>query len=151
MSDKDFERAFNGTGRGTHAERVGHANTAPLANGAARASGPVPYRAYGYLSTGGISETCDVQRWLDGTQIHEGTEFQYRFLLRVAYVGDEQIRLFLPDSIIVINGRRLRDLRQKLARRQVTFILQHSPKVWPGPVAPNEPFIQTISILPLGN
>ena len=34
-----------------------------------------------------------MQRWIDGTQIAEGVELQYRFLMQIAYVGEEQIKL----------------------------------------------------------
>ncbi len=51
--------------------------------------------------------------------------------MQIGYVGEEQVKLFLPECIVVIDGMYLRDLRKKLARRQITFIQQFSPKVWP--------------------
>ena len=148
MTDKDFDQAFSGSGTGptTFTSRLGRPD-APEQNGHVKEEtvGSGPYKAFGFLPSG-IGETCDVQRWVDGTDIAEGTEFQYRFLLRIEYVGEEEIRLFLPDCIIVIEGRNLRDLRKKLARRQVTFISQYSPRIWPDQKAQNECIVIKISV-----
>ena len=130
MSDSDFDRMFSGAANGSRpfTDRVGR----PAPSEAMKDdTGTGIYRPYGHLATGDICETCDVQRWLDGTDTPEGIEFQYRFLMQIAYVGEEEIRLFLPDCIIVITGRNLRELRKKLARRLVTFIQQYSARVWP--------------------
>ncbi len=105
------------------------------------------YKPYGYMPSGGIAETCDVQRWLENSQIAEGIEFQYRFLMQVGYVGEEQLKLFLPDCIVVIEGSYLRDLRKKLARRQVTFIQQYSSRIWPDAPPKGEPIIQSIEVV----
>lgn len=107
--------------------------------------GSGPYKPYGYLPTG-MGEVCDVQRWMDGTEVAEGIEFQYRFLMQVGYVGEEQLKLFLPDCIVLIEGRHLRDLRRKLARRMVTFIQQYNPRVWPVP-AEGEPVVERIQVV----
>lgn len=103
------------------------------------------YKAYGFLPAG-VGEGCDVQRWLDGTEVAEGIEFQYRFLMQVGYVGEEQLKLFLPDCIVLIEGRHLRDLRKKLARRMVTFVQQYNPRVWPLPAA-GEAVIERIEVV----
>jgi hypothetical protein len=105
------------------------------------------YKPYGYMPSGGITETCDVQRWLENSQIAEGIEFQYRFLMQIGYVGEEQLKLFLPDCIVVIEGSYLRDLRKKLARRQVTFIQQYSSRVWRDAPAKGEPIIEKIEVV----
>ena len=55
--------------------------------------------------------------------------------MQVGYVGEEQLKLFLPDCIVVIEGQHLRDLRKKLARHQCTFIQQYSPCIWPNTTA----------------
>lgn len=102
------------------------------------------YKAFGTLPAG-FGETCDVRRWVDGTQVPEGIEFQYRFLMQVGYVADEQLRLLLPESLILIEGEALTPLRRKLARRQVTFLQQHHPMVWPA-VRPGETVIRSIMI-----
>ncbi|MDH4745873.1 hypothetical protein OMP43_17750 [Sphingomonas sp. CBMAI 2297] len=148
MSNDDFDAIFSGqspTPR-SFVQRVGRAEPVP-------APAPLPedmpgtsvYKPYGSMPAGG-SESCDVQRWLDGTQIAEGIEFQYRFLMQIGYVGDEQIKLFLPDCIVVIEGRFLRDLRKKLARRQVTFIQQYTPLIW-GPPPNGDPVIESITVV----
>ena len=148
MSD-DFEQAF-GVGRSTRpfADRVGRADS-PLRSTEAQGEGSADntYRAYGSLASGEIGETCDVRRWLDGTDMPEGIEFQYRFLMQIGYVGEEEIKLFLPDCIIVVGGRNLRDLRKRLARRQVSFIQQFSARIWPAVEKPSEPAIETVLVV----
>jgi hypothetical protein len=109
------------------------------------AAGSGLYKPYGAMPAG-TCEGCDVQRWVDHTQIAEGIEFQYRFLMQVGYVGEEQIKLFLPDCIVVIEGKHLRDLRKRMARRQVSFIQQYSALVWPEP-PPGEPIIESIAVV----
>jgi hypothetical protein len=147
LSGDDFNKVF-GTKPPTFAERVGKAEPQPALgepNGETAGSGA--YKPYGFLPTGTINETCDVQRWLEKTEIAEGIEFQYRFLMQIGYVGEEQLRLFLPDCIVVIEGMYLRDLRKKLARRQVTFIQQYSSKVWPTPPPKGEPLVEKIEVV----
>lgn len=122
------ERVARGEAFGGQTRHVEPAIAAELPS----ASSMGEYKPYGFLPTANIGETCDVQRWMDGTEIAEGIEFQYRFLMQVGYLGEEQIRLFLPDCIVVIEGSQLRDLRKKLARRQVTFIQQFNARVWIG-------------------
>jgi hypothetical protein len=149
LTGDDFNDVFGGKPKPpSFAERVAKPD-APAAGGeAGEASvGSGPYKPYGYLPSGNIGLTCDAQRWLEKTEIAEGTEFQYRFLMRVDYVGEEQIKLFLPDCIVVIEGMYLKDLRRKLARRQVTFIQQYPPKVWPTPPPKGEPVIENISVV----
>lgn len=107
--------------------------------------GSTGYKPYGYFPSA-VGETCDVRGWMDGTDIPKGSVFQYRFLMDVAYVGAEEIRLFFPTGIIVIEGQRLNDLRDKLARRQVTFIQQFNPKVWPM-YDRSEPLIERVGIV----
>lgn len=161
MTDDDFDRVFGSRtpNAPTFADRVtrgeafgGRAEPKPAASvptGDPKegTAGSGPYKPYGFLPTAHIGESCDVQRWLDSTEIAEGIEFQYRFLMQIGYVGEEQIRLFLPDCIVVIEGKRLRDLRKKLARRQVTFIQQFNPRVWPGSPPANEPLIERIEVV----
>jgi hypothetical protein len=146
LSGDDFDKVFGSTPKPTSfAQRVAKPD-AELADGET-AAGSGPYKPYGFLPTANMNQNCDVQRWLDNTQIAEGIEFQYRFLMQIGYVGEEQLRLFLPDCIVVIEGMYLRDLRKKLARRQVTFIQQYSPKVWPTPPPKGEPVIEKIEVV----
>lgn len=102
------------------------------------------YRAFGFTPTEDL-ETCDVAWWL-GHDTPQGQEVQYRFLVRIGYVGDEQINLMLTDAIISIEGKRLQELRKRLSRRRVTFIQAFNPKVWARP-AEGEPIIERIGIL----
>jgi hypothetical protein len=149
LSDNDFNRVFSTfapTPRATFAERVGKTEPLPVpANDMALDT--CTYKAFGFLPAGNIGETCDVQKWVDGTNEPEGIEFQYRFLLRLGYRGEEEIRLYLPDCIVVIEGRHLRELRKKLARRQVTFIQQYSKIIWPLPMPAIDALIQSISLV----
>jgi hypothetical protein len=150
LSGDDYQELFGGgrpVERPSFAARVGRAEpaAAPPVGTPTEEAGSGAYKAFGFVPTS-VGECCDVQRWLDGTPIAEGIEFQYRFLIQVGYVGEEQIKLFLPDCIVVIEGRRLRELRRKLARRQVTFIQQYSPLVWPAP-APGEPIVTSIAVV----
>ncbi len=68
---------------------------------------------------------------MPGTEVPQGVVFQYRFLMQVGYVGEEMLKLSFPDSIVVIEGRRLGELRQKLSRRMASFIQQYHVKLWP--------------------
>jgi hypothetical protein len=53
----------------------------------------------------------------------------------------------LPDCIVVIDGKHLRDLRKKLARRQCTFIQQYSARVWPNAKPQGEAIVEKIEVL----
>jgi hypothetical protein len=160
--DDEFERIFGGKPpalpqQSGFAERLmaeaqnkGYLRPSP---GQASAAGPAEstagtglYKPYGYLPAGNVGDTCDVRRWMPSTDIAEGIEFQYRFLMQVGYIGAEQLRLFLPDLIVVIEGAQLTDLRRRLARRQVTFIQQYSARQWPTPPT-GEPLVDKIEIV----
>jgi hypothetical protein len=148
MSGDDFTRVF-GTkpvGRGAFAAHVASTAVQQRREGKAEAVETAAYKPYGVLPTDSITETCEVVRWIEGTEIPEGIDFPYRFLIQVGFVGEEQLKLFLPDCIVVIEGRNLRDLRKKLARRQVTFIQQWSPRVWPAVPPAGEPVVEKIAV-----
>ncbi len=66
--------------------------------------------------------------------------------MQVGFVGETQLRLFLPDCIVVIEGDRLLDLRRMLARRRATFIQQYSPLVWPTRPPKGEPIIERVQV-----
>ena len=144
----DFDGAFDAraTPRTSFAERINPspARPAQLQDDVAPDDGS--YRAFGFFPSGTVGEVCDVRRWIDGTDISEGIEFQYRFLMQVGYIGEEELRLFLPDCIILIEGRHLFDLRKKIARRAVTFIQQHNRRLWPE-IGADAIYIERISIL----
>jgi hypothetical protein len=67
--------------------------------------------------------------------------------MRVGFVGEEHLRLYLTDCIIVIEGKQLRELRKLLARRQVTYIQQYSPRVWPKEPPKGETIVTRIEVL----
>jgi len=148
MSD-EFDAIFSGkaSGRPSFVERTGR--------GAEAAVKPAPavetpnsgaYKAFGFLPTA-VGESVDIQRWVDGTQIPEGIEAQYRFVFQIAYLGEEEIKIYMPECIVLITGQHLRELRRKLARRQVTFIQQYSAKVWAETPAKGEAIVEAIDIM----
>ena len=147
MTDNEADKVFGTTARPSFATRVGKEPPAARTEPGETAAGSGLYKPYGFLPTSTVGETCDVQRWLEDTEIAEGIEFQYRFLMQIGYVGEEQIRLFLPECIVVIDGMYLRELRRKLARRQVTFIQQFSSKVWPTMPPKGETVIEKIEVI----
>ncbi len=148
MSASDFENTANAVAKQiSFTERLGRSE--PKEHSAEtkdQAAGNGAYKPYGFLPTG-IGETCEVSRWIEGTDIQEGLDFPYRLLMQVGFTGEEQLKLFLPDCIVVIDGEHLRDLRKKIARRQCTFIQQYSAKVWPDAPAKGEPIIENISMV----
>jgi hypothetical protein len=150
LSDEEFNRVFGSAPapRASFTERIGRADSLPPDTEPNKllTAGSGTYKAFGYLPVG-VAETCDIQRWLDGTDTQEGIEFPYKFLIQLGYVGEEEIRLFLPDCIVIITGKRLRELRQKLARRQVTFVCQYSPRVWPKTPSAQEPVVAHIAVV----
>ena len=148
MTGRDFERTADAVATQTFTQRLGRGQPLPQATPAKEP--PIShdaYRAYGAMVAEGIAETCDIQGWLENTQVATGLEIQYRFLMQVGYVGEEQLKLFLPDCIVVIEGSYLRDLRKKLARRQVTFIQQYSSRVWNSAPREGETIVENITVL----
>lgn len=150
MTD-DFDRMFGShpQRRPSFAERVGGAPPEPpsaaTGDGAVSAS---PYRAYGFLPAG-VGEACEVASWVDGTDIPDGIEFQYRLLMDVGFTGrnETELRIHLPACIVLVQGQMLRELRKKLARHTVTFVQQWNPKVWKERPPEGEPFIERIRII----
>lgn len=102
------------------------------------------YRAYGVTPTDDL-DTCDIAWWL-GNDTPQGQEVRYHYIVRIGWVGDEQINLMLTDAIITIEGQWLRDLRKRLSRRKVTFIQAYHSKHWPKP-ALGQPLVERIGIL----
>lgn len=124
-------------------QRVGEAPPVTSPDEPARSTEDGLYRPYGVTQTDDL-ETCDIAWWL-GHDTPQGQEVQYRFIVRIGYVGDDQINLMLTDAIISIEGRHLRELRKRLSRRKVTFIQAFNAKLWPQPGA-GEPVIERIEI-----
>ena len=141
---RDFDDMFRRPGNGSAAwtQRLGE--TRPNAPEGEQTAGSGAYKPYGYTPADDL-ETCEIAWWLpDGTV--QGQEVQYRFLIRLQYVGEEQLHLFLTDCIITLEGRHLRDLRKRLSRRRVTFIQAHHPSIWPLPPE-GEPLIMKVAVL----
>lgn len=110
-------------------------------------AGSGAYKPYGFMPGQGLVETCDIQAWMPASETPLGNEVQYRFLVRIRYIGEEVLDLILTDCIIHIEGRHLRDLRKRLSRRQATFIQCHNPMVWREPPVPGEPVITSIDVI----
>jgi len=152
----DFDALFGGRPRQSFTGRLGQPNrsapdTTPTPPPVAEATaGSGPYKPYGYLPSNTVSEVCEVRGWVNGTEMPEGLVFQYRFLIQVGYVGDESLKLSFPDSVVLIEGKHLTDLRHKLSRRMASFIQQHHPRIWPLPPA-DEPIVDRIEVVRPGS
>lgn len=135
MND-EFERLFRPTA--THGERVRPGASAKGHDAPDEKEvlvGSTDYHPYGYRPGG--APDCDIQAWHKlRRDIPEGMSFDYRMLLRIGYggldVGGDAmfLRLFLPDCIIQIEGQHLHELRQKLRRREISFIQEFSELVF---------------------
>jgi hypothetical protein len=148
LTGSEFDKVAKAVGTQTFAERLGRGETKPeTGEGKEQPTDGAPYKAFGFLPTANVNETCDIQSWVENTAIPQGIEVQYRFLMHIGYVGEEQIKLFLPDCIVVIDGSYLREMRKKLARRQVTFIQQFSSRVWQEAPPKGEAIIEKISVM----
>ncbi len=146
MSANDSDRVSGAT-KPSFAERLGRAEPPPTGEPNEASAGGGAYKPYGFLPTGNVGETCEVSRFVEGTEIPEGLEFQYRFLMQIGFFAEEQLKLYLPEVIVVIEGRNLQPLRKKLARRQVTFIQQYSRKVWPEVPLNGETIVEKIEVV----
>lgn len=145
MTGREFDRTAIAVAQQSFTERLGRGQPLPAQPTAAPA--PVgTYRAFGAMAAEGITETCDIQGWMENTSIATGIELQYRFLMQVGYVGEEQLKLFLPDCIVVIDGQHLLKLRKALARRQCNFIQQYSSRIWPQAPEKGETLVERITI-----
>jgi hypothetical protein len=148
LTANDFENTANAVGKQfSFTERIGRTDPKAVVNEAGEAlAGTGAYKAFGYMPSG-IAETCDIQGWLENSETAHGVEVPFRYIMQIGYVGEEQIKLFLPDCIIVIEGAYLRELRKMLARRQCTFIQQFSQRVWRDPPPKGEAIIEKIAIV----
>ena len=132
--------------RPSFTERLGQSLSKASAELPEESAGSGLYKPYGFFPSGGVGESCDVRRWVDGTDTPQGIEFSYRLLLQIAYTGEEELKLALPDCIVVIHGKQLNDLRKRLARRTVTYMQQYHPGIWPLPAA-DEAIIERIEVV----
>lgn len=158
MSDEDFDSVFGcrTEGRPNFSDRVARGDAFggridPRPAMAAEAASTVPepgvYKAFGFMPAGNLNQACEVRRWLDGTDVPEGTVFFYRLLMQIGFSGDDELRLMLPNMIIVLTGKGLDPVRRALVRQQATFIQQFSRIVWPDGAEGGEPIIDRIELV----
>lgn len=157
MTGDPFESMFGRPGAKTRfQERVARGEpfggrNDPAAGMAAEAASLAPepgvYRAFGQMPNGNINHACEVRRWLDGTEVPEGRVFFHRLLLGISFSGDDELRLMLPDTVIVLTGQHLDPLRQALTRGQAAFIQQWSGKVWRASPAVGETVVKSVEFL----
>ncbi len=103
------------------------------------------YKPYSYLPTRAGGDYFDALSWTPGTTQPEGVSLQYRFVTGVYFTGTGTLRITTPDTAVMIEGRHLDDLRQKLNRRLITRIQQYHARLWPEPPE-GEPLIERIEI-----
>lgn len=139
----DFDEMF-GRPNGSWAQRMGEGRPAasPAAEPAETPDGS--YKPWGFTPSDD-QDSCDVRWWLTA-EIPQGLEFDYRFMQRIGWIGDDQLHIALSDCLIAIEGRGLLELRKKLARRRVTFIQAFNPLVWPEP-QPGLPLVGKVTVL----
>ena len=158
MSDREFDQLFGRRAESslTFAERVSHGQafggrndpvTAMRSQAASEQPAADVYKAYGFIPAGTINQSCEVRKWVDGTDVPDGVVFFYRLLMQIAFTGTNELRLMLPDSIIVLTGRNFEPLRQALTRQLATYIQQFSKRVWLAPTALDETTIDRIEIV----
>ena len=71
MSD-DYDRVFGGRTPAPAKFTDQIKRQTPVAPPIIMAAARSDYRPYGVMAAADIAETCDVQRWMDGTEIAEG-------------------------------------------------------------------------------
>jgi hypothetical protein len=158
MSDRDFDQVFGRRpeARTSFAERVGQGQAfggrndpvaAMALEAASEQAAPGIYKAFGFIPAGTINQSCEVRSWVDGTDIADGVVFFYRLLMQIGFTGTNELRLMLPDTIIVLTGRNLEPLRLALTRQLATYIQQHSKRVWPAPAPGSEAVIERVEII----
>lgn len=158
MSDSEFDQVFGRKAepRKSFAERVGGplpfgGRNDPVAAMAAEAaseqSQPGTYKAFGFIPAGTINQSCEVRSWVDGTDIPDGVIFYYRLLMGIRFTGTNELRLMLPDCIVVLTGQNLEPLRQALTRQLATYVQQFSKRVWPTSATQGETVIERIEII----
>lgn len=158
MSGDDFDNVFGrrDSSRPSFTQQVargeafgGRVDPRPPMAVEAASTTPVPgvYKAFGFMPAGNINLGCEVRRWMDATEIPEGIVFPYRLLMQIAFTGDDELRLMLPDTIVILTGRHLDPLRLALTRQQATYIQQYSKRVWPTAVASGDTIIERIEVV----
>jgi hypothetical protein len=159
MSDSDFDQVFGrrpepkpsfvhrvtgGQPASPHPDPIAAMTIEAATNQLAETS---TYKAFGFIPAGTINQSCEVRSWVPGTDVPDGVVFFYRLLMEIAFTGTNELRLKLPDSIIVLTGRNLEPLRQALTRQLATYVQQFSKKVWASPAGPADTVIERIEIV----
>ncbi len=108
---------------------------------------PGLYKAYGFIPSGTVNQSCEIRSWVDGTDVADGVVFFYRLLMQIGFTGTNELKLMLPDSIVVLTGRNLEPLRLALTRQLATYIQQYSKRIWPAPVPGVDTMIERIEII----
>ncbi|WP_426030921.1 hypothetical protein [Caulobacter sp. DWP3-1-3b2] len=158
MTDSDFDKVFGGRPdpRPSFATRVTQGQAFggrldPIAGMAIEAASEKPelgvYKAFGFIPAGTVNQSCEVRTWVDGTDVPDGVVFFYRLLMQIAFTSTTELRLMLPDTIIVLTGQNLEPLRLALTRQHATYVQQHSRLVWPLQVPQGEILIERIEIV----
>lgn len=142
----DFDQLFNRPG-GSWAQRMGESRPAPSPAATPTEAPDGSYKPWGFTPSDD-QDGCDVRWWLTA-DIPQGLEFDYRFLQRVGWIGDDQLHICLSDCLIAIEGSGLLELRKKLMRRRVTFIQVFHPMIWPTP-QPGQPLVTKVDVLSPG-
>jgi hypothetical protein len=105
------------------------------------------YRAFGFVPAGNVNPSCEIRSFVDGTDVPDGVVFFYRLLMQIGFTGTNELKLMLPDSIVVLTGRNLEPLRLALTRQLATYVQQHSKRVWSLPTEDAETVIDRIEII----
>lgn len=158
MSDREFDQVFGRRPepRTSFAERVGQGQAfggrndpvaAMALEAASEQAAPGIYKAFGFIPSGTVNQSCEVRSWVDGTDVADGVVFFYRLLMQIGFTGTNELKLMLPDSIVVLTGRNLEPLRLALTRQLATYIQQHSKRIWSAPVALEDTLIERIEIV----
>jgi hypothetical protein len=158
MSDREFDQVFGRRPepRTSFAERVGQGQAfggrndpvaAMALEAASEQAAPGIYKAFGFIPAGQHNQSCEVRSWVDGTDVVDGMTFFYRLLMSIKFTGTDELRLMLPDNIVVLTGRNLEPLRLALTRQLATYIQQHSKRIWTVPSGVGETLIERIEII----
>jgi len=140
----EFDNLFQRPQQPSWAQRLGDASPSPSPEPPLADTPDGSYKAWGFTPSDD-QDGCDVRWWLTA-EVPQGLEFDYRFMQRIGWIGDEQLHVFLSDCLIAIEGRGLLELRKKLARKRVTFIQTYHPLIWPKP-PDSLPMISKVTVL----
>ena len=104
MSDREFDQVFGRRPepRTSFAERVGQGQAfggrndpvaAMALEAASEQAAPGIYKAFGFIPSGTVNQSCEVRSWVDGTDVADGVVFFYRLLMQIGFTGSDELRL----------------------------------------------------------